>query len=523
MRATYGWSEAHRRRLELARWPVGLALMVFAIAVLLDHAPRRRQPALSWLALGAGLSVLLAMAATASAGGLRPPQRLVRRDLRPARRRVRAAALVAAQLDRAVRGRGGLRPAGVPAGRAAGTRSTTTRAARRARWCRIEPGEHPRASSCCTGTTCTAATTPWPGSAPGPGEIREAADHPVLLLDGGDVEETVGAAVRADLRGGRLADARRGRASTPRSPATAACCATARTVLPRYAAGSGPRRWSATSSATARRRPARRPRGCSSRRPPGRASSGSPTSTRSTTTSASPSAAACTAVRREAEALRRDGADVVVLLSHAGLNHDRGVSWALRGLVDVIVGGHTHHLLDGGDRDAGRCRSRRPAGFAEHLGRVLLEVDDGRRPRRGPVGRGRAPRTPRPTRPCWPSWPPASGTSATGSPSPSRQLSAPVPHDGPDNPVGRLLLEALLAPGAGRPRGADRRALRGGPARGHGHPRPRLGRDLLAGEPQHRDAHRRRGPADAGARTVRGVRDPPLAHVPAAARSARCR
>ena len=39
--------------------------MVFAIAVLLDHAPRRRQPALSWLALGAGLSVLLAMAATA--------------------------------------------------------------------------------------------------------------------------------------------------------------------------------------------------------------------------------------------------------------------------------------------------------------------------------------------------------------------------------------------------------------------------------------------------------------------------
>jgi YihY family inner membrane protein len=65
MRSTYGWSETAGHAWNLARWPVGVALMVFAIAVLLDHAPRRRQPALSWLALGAGLSVLLAMAATA--------------------------------------------------------------------------------------------------------------------------------------------------------------------------------------------------------------------------------------------------------------------------------------------------------------------------------------------------------------------------------------------------------------------------------------------------------------------------
>ena len=65
MRSTYGWSETTAHVWNVARWPVGVALMVFAIAVLLDHAPRRRQPALSWLALGAGLSVLLAMAATA--------------------------------------------------------------------------------------------------------------------------------------------------------------------------------------------------------------------------------------------------------------------------------------------------------------------------------------------------------------------------------------------------------------------------------------------------------------------------
>ena len=64
MRQTYGWSERTGDLWNACRWPIGVALVVFAIAVLLDHAPRRRQPALSWLALGATLSVLLAMAAT---------------------------------------------------------------------------------------------------------------------------------------------------------------------------------------------------------------------------------------------------------------------------------------------------------------------------------------------------------------------------------------------------------------------------------------------------------------------------
>ena len=40
---------------------------MFAIAVLLDHSPRRRPPALSWLALGSGIAVLLTLLAT---GGL---------------------------------------------------------------------------------------------------------------------------------------------------------------------------------------------------------------------------------------------------------------------------------------------------------------------------------------------------------------------------------------------------------------------------------------------------------------------
>jgi YihY family inner membrane protein len=64
---TYGWSASLVLEFRLGRWPVGTALLVFAIAVLFDHSPRRRQPALSWLALGSGISVLLTLLA---AGGL---------------------------------------------------------------------------------------------------------------------------------------------------------------------------------------------------------------------------------------------------------------------------------------------------------------------------------------------------------------------------------------------------------------------------------------------------------------------
>ena len=53
---------------QVLRWPAGLGMLVLAIAVLFDHAPRRRQPALSWLALGSSIAVLLSMVA---AGGLR--------------------------------------------------------------------------------------------------------------------------------------------------------------------------------------------------------------------------------------------------------------------------------------------------------------------------------------------------------------------------------------------------------------------------------------------------------------------
>lgn len=65
MAESYGWSDRAVDTWEVLRWPGGLALLVLTIAVLLDHAPRRRQPALSWLALGSAIAVLLSALATA--------------------------------------------------------------------------------------------------------------------------------------------------------------------------------------------------------------------------------------------------------------------------------------------------------------------------------------------------------------------------------------------------------------------------------------------------------------------------
>ena len=65
MAREYGWSEGMQLWWQVLRWPAGLGMLVLAIAVLFDHAPRRRQPALSWLALGSSIAVLLSMVAAA--------------------------------------------------------------------------------------------------------------------------------------------------------------------------------------------------------------------------------------------------------------------------------------------------------------------------------------------------------------------------------------------------------------------------------------------------------------------------
>jgi YihY family inner membrane protein len=65
MVSEYGWSSGAHTTWQVLRWPTGLVLLTVMITVLLDHAPRRRQPALSWLATGAVVAVALSMTAAA--------------------------------------------------------------------------------------------------------------------------------------------------------------------------------------------------------------------------------------------------------------------------------------------------------------------------------------------------------------------------------------------------------------------------------------------------------------------------
>ena len=53
---------------DVVRWPLGLAALVVAVTVLFRHAPRRRQPGLSWLAVGATVTVLLWLAGSGLLG-----------------------------------------------------------------------------------------------------------------------------------------------------------------------------------------------------------------------------------------------------------------------------------------------------------------------------------------------------------------------------------------------------------------------------------------------------------------------
>jgi YihY family inner membrane protein len=55
MAGAAGWGT----EFDVLRWPIALALVVVALALLFEVAPRRRQPEASWLALGSGLAALL--------------------------------------------------------------------------------------------------------------------------------------------------------------------------------------------------------------------------------------------------------------------------------------------------------------------------------------------------------------------------------------------------------------------------------------------------------------------------------
>jgi YihY family inner membrane protein len=62
IRRAAGWSEAMDQVWVIGRWPLGIALLVVTVSLLFELSPRRAQPEPSWLAFGAGVSVLLWLA-----------------------------------------------------------------------------------------------------------------------------------------------------------------------------------------------------------------------------------------------------------------------------------------------------------------------------------------------------------------------------------------------------------------------------------------------------------------------------
>lgn len=76
-------------------------------------------------------------------------------------------------------------------------------------------------------------------------------------------------------------------------------------------------------------------------------------------------------VRELAAELRREGVHAVLLLSHLGLPADRELAAELQGVVPLILGGHSHHLLPQGER-VGDVMIAQAGEYAQHLGRVDL-------------------------------------------------------------------------------------------------------------------------------------------------------
>ncbi len=65
MEAVYRWGDAAETAWDILRWPVGLLLLMLAVTVLFSYSPRRRQPGLSWLAVGAAVTLLAWLAGSA--------------------------------------------------------------------------------------------------------------------------------------------------------------------------------------------------------------------------------------------------------------------------------------------------------------------------------------------------------------------------------------------------------------------------------------------------------------------------
>jgi YihY family inner membrane protein len=60
----FGWGDTAHTVWDIVRWPLSLGLTVLAVGLLFRHAPRRRQPGLSWLLFGAAVATVLWWAAS---------------------------------------------------------------------------------------------------------------------------------------------------------------------------------------------------------------------------------------------------------------------------------------------------------------------------------------------------------------------------------------------------------------------------------------------------------------------------
>lgn len=83
---------------------------------------------------------------------------------------------------------------------------------------------------------------------------------------------------------------------------------------------------------------------------------------------------ALTLIRELGAALRQDGTDAILLLSHQGLPADRELAAGLQEDVIAVIGGHTHNLLPEGEQ-VGQVMVAQAGQYAEHLGRLDLSWD----------------------------------------------------------------------------------------------------------------------------------------------------
>lgn len=56
---SYGWGHTGLTVWQVARFPVGILVTLGAVTLLIERSPRRRQPGWSWIAIGAGLALVL--------------------------------------------------------------------------------------------------------------------------------------------------------------------------------------------------------------------------------------------------------------------------------------------------------------------------------------------------------------------------------------------------------------------------------------------------------------------------------